>query len=244
MGARIVRRAGETTRFSSSRNLACSESRMISIHSIFIGKPEVITDASGRWESSIFRKPVTGSIELGFNGLAGDQVTDRIHHGSPTQAVCVHPIEHYAYWNKHFGLEGAAKLGPGSVGENWTIDGGNENQVCVGDIFAVGSAEVQVTGPRGPCSKQERKLKLKGFLKKTIENLRTGLYLRVVTPGRVQAGNEWKLCSRPNPWLTSHLINTCYYREANLEMVERMLATPELEDGWKIMLRQKFGVHP
>src|ERR1700741_2017795 len=112
MGARIVRRDRETTRFSSSRYLACSECRMISIHSIFIGRPEVITDASGRWESSIFRKPAKGLIELGFNGLAGDQVADRIHHGSETQAVCVHPFEHYAFWNKHFGLEGAAKLGP------------------------------------------------------------------------------------------------------------------------------------
>ena len=213
---------------------------MISIHSIFIGEPEVITDASGRWESSIYRKPVKGSIELGLDGLAGDQVTDRIHHGSATQAVCVHPLEHYAYWNSYFGLNGGAQLGPGSVGENWTINGGSEDQVCVGDIFSVGSAQVQVSGPRAPCWKQQRKLNLNEFLTKTIETLRTGFYLSVVTPGRVQVGDEWKLCSRPNPWLTQHLVNASYHRTADPEIVKRMLTTPELADGWKKMLRRKI----
>ena len=166
-----------------------------------------------------------------------------MHHGRPSQAVCVHPIEHYKYWNEQFRLETADKqLGPGSVGENWTIEGGNETTVCVGDTYSIGSTEVQVSGPRGPCWKQERKLKLPGFLKRTIESLRTGFYVQVLQCGTVQAGDTWHLKSRPNPWLTVHAVNVCYYQMPEPEMVERILATPELAEGWKRMFGEKVRV--
>jgi MOSC domain-containing protein YiiM len=157
---------------------------MISIHSVFVGRPEKITDEAGVWESSIFRQAVFGLVELGSQGIVGDQVTDRVHHGRPSQAVSVHPIEHYEYWNEQFRLQPRGQqLGPGSVGENWTIEGGNECTVCVGDTYSIGSSEVQVSGPRGPCWKQERKLKLPGFLKRTIEST----WIATVTlPGRLR----------------------------------------------------------
>jgi len=205
---------------------------MISIHSVFVGRPEKITDEAGVWESSIFRQAVFGPVELGSQGIVGDQVTDRVHHGRPSQAVSVHPIEHYEYWNEQFRLEPRGQqLGPGSVGENWTIEGGNECTVCVGDTYSIGSSEVQVSGPRGPCWKQERKLKLPGFLKRTIESLRTGFYLQVLQCGTVQADDIWHLKSRPNAWLTLHAVNVCYYQMPVPEMVERILATPELAEG-------------
>jgi MOSC domain-containing protein YiiM len=216
---------------------------MISIHSIFVGRPERITDEGGVWESSIFRKAVPGPVELGSRGIIGDQVADSVHHGRPSQAVCVHPIEHYKYWNEQFRLETADKqLGPGSVGENWTIEGGEETKVCVGDTYSIGSAEVQVSGPRGPCWKQERKLKLPGFLKRTIESLRTGFYVQVLQCGTVQPGDIWHLKSRPNPWLTVHAVNVSYYQVSEPEMVERILTTPELAEGWKTMFGEKVSV--
>jgi MOSC domain-containing protein YiiM len=217
--------------------------QMISIDSIFVGQPERITDEDGVWESSIFRKPVFGTVELGSQGIIGDQVADKVHHGRPSQAVCVHPIEHYAYWNQQFGLETSRQqLGPGSVGENWTIEGGNERTVCVGDIYSIGTSEVQISGPRGPCWKQERKLKLPRFLKRTIESLRTGFYLQVLQCGTVQAGDTWHLKSRSNAWLTVHAVNVCYYQIPMPEMVERILATPELAEGWKRMFREKVSL--
>ena len=214
---------------------------MISIHSIFVGRPERIKDELGTWESSIFRQAAFGPVELNPRGIVGDQVADTLNHGRPSQAVCVHPIEHYAYWNEQFNLEDAdQRLGPGSVGENWTIDGGNESTVCVGDIYSVGSSEVQVSGPRGPCWKQERKLKLPGFLKRTIASLRTGFYVQVAQCGTVRAGDGWKLKSRPNPWLTVQAVNVCYYQRPEPEMVERILQTPEVAEGWKRMFAKKL----
>jgi MOSC domain-containing protein YiiM len=214
---------------------------MISIHSIFVGRPERIKDELGTWESSIFRQAAFGPVELNPRGIVGDQVADIVNHGRPTQAVCVHPIEHYAYWNEQFNLEDTGQLlGPGSVGENWTIEGGNESTVCVGDIYSIGSSAVQVSGPRGPCWKQERKLKLPGFLKRTIESLRTGFYVQVAQCGTVRAGDEWSLKSRPNPWLTVQAVNVCYYQRPEPEMVERILQTPEVAEGWKRMFAKKL----
>jgi MOSC domain-containing protein YiiM len=216
---------------------------VISIHSIFVGRPAKIQDELGAWESSIFRSAVFGPVELNPRGIVGNQVADTVNHGRPSQAVCVHPIEHYAYWNEQFNLVSAdQQLGPGSVGENWTIEGGNEASVCVGDIYSIGSSEVQVSGPRGPCWKQERKLKLPGFLKRTIESLRTGFYVQVERCGTVRAGDGWHLKSRPNPWLTVQAVNICYYQKPEPEMVERILQTPEVAEGWKRMFVQKLGL--
>ena len=156
---------------------------MIHIHTQLIGQPQSITDRRGTWSSAIFRRPITGPVELQHRGLVGDQVADTEHHGSPDQAVCCHPLGHYVYWNRVYALDTAdTMLGPGSVGENWTLSDATEQDLCIGDVFAVGDARVRVSGPRYPCTKQERKLKLPMFHRRTLQTLRTGLYLRVLTP--------------------------------------------------------------
>jgi MOSC domain-containing protein YiiM len=207
---------------------------MIQIHSIQIGQPQSLSDEKGTWRSSIFRQPVTGPIELGIRGLAGDQVTDTRHHGSRDQAVCCHSLEHYAYWNEVYALQAqGAPLGPGSVGENWTLSGADEAEICIGDVFSVGTARVQVSAPRFPCMKQERKLKLPAFQKRTVKTLRTGFYLRVLTPGTVQAGDPWLLEQRPHPGLTLHAANACVHHSCDAATAERLIRTPEVATGWR-----------
>ena len=99
-----------------------------------------------------------------------------------------------------------------------------------------------MSGPRGPCWKQERKLKLPGFLKRTIASMRTGFYLQILQSGTVQAGEIWHLKSRPNPGLTLHVVNASYYQIPEPGMVERILATPELAEGWRRMFSEKSNV--
>jgi MOSC domain-containing protein YiiM len=114
---------------------------MITIHTQLIGQPQTMTDERGTWRSAIFRTPVTEPIFLQPRGLAGDQVADTKHHGSLDQAVCCHPLAHYAFWNDYYQLESEdTRLGPGSVGENWTLTSAAEADFAVGDIFQVGEA--------------------------------------------------------------------------------------------------------
>jgi MOSC domain-containing protein YiiM len=214
---------------------------MIRIHTLLIGQPQTLTDEQGTWRSAIFRTPVAEVVELRQRGLAGDQVADTDNHGSPDQAVCCHPLAHYAYWNTVYSLTTPdVALGPGSVGENWTLSGAVEEDLCVGDVFAVGSAQVQVSGPRYPCTKQERKVKLPAFHRRTIETLRTGWYLRVLTPGVVRAGDVWTLQERGYPDLTVHRINVCGHQTFDPVFAQRALDVPELAPVWKYIFRLKL----
>ena len=214
---------------------------MIHIHTQLIGQPQSITDRRGTWSSAIFRRPITGPVELQHRGLVGDQVADTEHHGSPDQAVCCHPLGHYVYWNRVYALDTAdTMLGPGSVGENWTLSDATEQDLCIGDVFAVGDARVRVSGPRYPCTKQERKLKLPMFHRRTLQTLRTGLYLRVLTPGTVRVGDAWRLEDRPHPGLTVHRINERAHRTFDPDFARRLQEVPELAPGWKRIFRLKL----
>ena len=213
---------------------------MLQIHTISIGRPQAHTDERGSWRTAIYRTPVAEPIALGPRGLAGDQVADTENHGSPDQAVCCHPIAHYAAWNAEYGRAGAARHGPGSVGENWTLGPGTEKDVCVGDSFQVGGATVQVSGPRYPCTKQERKLRLPGFHRRTIETLRTGWYLRVLQPGLVQGGDRWQLLDRPNPAFSIQRINACGHHEFDPDFAQAAHDLPELAAVWKYIFHLKL----
>ena len=208
------------------------------IQTLLIGQPQTHTDRKGEWRSAIYRTAVSGPVALGMRGLEGDQVADTKHHGSKDQAVCVHPLAHYTYWNSVYGTA----LEPGAVGENWTLVGDDETLICIGDIYQVGEARVQVSAPRFPCSKQERKVGIPGFLKAVMASQKTGWYLRVLTPGTVQAGDRLTLESRPEDAVTLEEINAALLGTAlDREQVEKHLSLPELAAGWKRMLRRRLG---
>jgi MOSC domain-containing protein YiiM len=212
---------------------------MIRIEAIFVGEPTSITDEKGTWLSAIYRTRVGGPIELGERGLAGDRVADTKNHGRPGQAVCVHPIIHYDFWNAAYELEGERTLGPGSVGENWTISGGDEETVFCGDVYRVGTAIVQVSGPRGPCWKQERKLGLDGFLKRTIDSMRSGFYLRVLQTGIVSTGDRWELENRFNGAISVSLVNQGAYRGLEPDVLDRLMRAEGVVPEWKEILRTR-----
>ncbi|WP_395095242.1 MOSC domain-containing protein [Armatimonas sp.] len=212
----------------------------LTIHSQLIGQPQTRTDSKGEWRTAIYRMEVSGPVTLGLRGLEGDKVADTKHHGSKDQAVCVHPLAHFHHWNSVYGVV----LAPGAVGENWTLTGSeaDETLVCIGDIYAIGTARVQVSQPRFPCSKQERKLGIKGFLKSVMATGKSGWYLRVLTPGVTQAGDLLTLESRPQQAMSVDDANRGLLgKEINVALIERLLEIPELSAVWKRGLRRRLG---
>ena len=206
---------------------------MIRIEAIFVGQPKNITDEKGTWLSAIFRSRVQGAIELLERGLAGDRVADTKHHGRPGQAVCVHPIVHYDFWNQAYDLKGVDRLGPGSVGENWTISGADEATIYCGDVYQAGTAIVQVSGPRMPCGKQERKLGLPGFLRRSMDSMRTGFYLRVLRAGTVNTGDLLELQSRPDNAVSVDLVNRAVYQTPDVAIIGQIIRAEGLAKDWK-----------
>jgi MOSC domain-containing protein YiiM len=214
---------------------------MIKVHSVYVGQPQTITDTEGVWRSSIYRQLVSGPIELREAGLAGDQVTDTKNHGSPDQAVCCHSMEHYDYWNDFHDLVGTDRaLGAGSLGENWTLIDADEGEICIGDVYHVGGARVQVSGARIPCGKQVRKTGLPDFRECTLETLRLGFYLRVLTPGILAAGDDWILEDRPQPTLGLRIVNACAHHELDRELAQQLAETPELSASWRQIFRARL----
>ncbi len=209
----------------------------ITIQQLFLGQPKKIEDGKGIWYSAIFRDAVSGPVQLETRGFVGDQVADTKNHGSLDQAVCCHPRAHYDAWNAEYQLSGSAALVGGEVGENWTLSHVTEFDVCIGDIFQVGQARVQVSQPRYPCFKQERKTGLKGFLKRTGETLRTGWYMRVLQAGEVSPNDDLHLEARPNPAWTIQRVNEHLHKSTERELTPALLALPELSDGWKGIIK-------
>jgi MOSC domain-containing protein YiiM len=205
------------------------------VQAVFIGRPKSITDERGTWTSSIFRDPVSGSVQVSLRGLIGDEVAQP-HHGGPGAAICVHLTDHYCFWNARYNLN----LQPGCVGENVTLNNVIEDQVCVGDRVRLGTVVAQVSGPRVPCANLARRIGRPDWVKLTIQENRTGFYLRVLEPGVLQAGDPWIVEARPNTSGSISAINRCMYLEFDASYAREMLEMPGLEAWWKDQAQQKL----
>jgi MOSC domain-containing protein YiiM len=205
-----------------------------SIHAIFVGKPKTITDEYGPWVSSICRESVSGPIAVLERGLIGDAVAQP-YHGSPDAAICAHLLDHYTFWNTHYGMD----LAPGAVGENITVNGITDDQVCAGDIVAAGTAILQVSGPRIPCANLARRIGRPDWVRLTLAENRTGFYLRVLQPGTIERGDVWQLRERPAPDAAIPSINRCMFLEFDLDYAHRMQEMRGLADWWKEQAREK-----
>ena len=134
------------------------------------------------WRTGFHKEAREGPCWLGYQGFRGDEVADTRYHGGVDKAVCVYPAEHYPFWN---GVPGMAAAGPGGFGENLTTEGLLEEEVCIGDIHALGEALVQVSQPRQPCWKLARRWRVKDLALQVERTGRTGFYFRVLRHGEV-----------------------------------------------------------
>ncbi len=196
--------------------------------SIYVGQHKTMTDARGSWQSSIYRDRVDGPIVLETRGLVGDKATQS-YHGTPELAVCCHFLDHYRFWHEHYGLA----LQPGNVGENWALENIREAEICIGDIYRVGTALVQVSAPRSPCENQARRIGRADWVKLTLQELRTGIYLRVLEPGVVQADDHFALVECLNPGKTIPMLNRCWYHEFDPELAHAFATMPGLMAWWQ-----------
>jgi MOSC domain-containing protein YiiM len=205
---------------------------------VFIGGPKTLVDARGSWRSSIARDRVEGPAHLEIRGFVGDQATQS-YHGSPEIAICIHAQPHYDFWNTTLGMH----LQPGAVGENLTFDTWDDSMVCVGDILRIGTARIQISAPRTPCENQARHIGRPEWVKRTIQELRTGMYARVLAPGILQAGDGVILEARPHPGLTVRELNACFYHAYNAALADRFMAAEGLMDWWQQRLHDKANDH-
>lgn len=205
-----------------------------SILSIQVGLPKQLGIEGAKdpmerpWTTGFFKEPVAGAIYLGKTNLTGDGQADLILHGGTEKAVLAYAAKHYPQWRQELNL---SDFPYGAFGENFTVSMQTEEDVCIGDIFAVGEARIQVSQPREPCWKLARRWRMKDLPKRVITSGRSGWYFRVLSEGIVESGLPFLLLERPFPQWTIARVNQAFYRGG--EDVFELASCPLLSSSWR-----------
>ncbi|MEO6808821.1 MAG: MOSC domain-containing protein [Isosphaeraceae bacterium] len=208
------------------------------------GQPGANDPMDQPWTTSFVKAPVAGPLVLGLTNLDGDAQADLVHHGGPDKAVLCYSAHHYPPWR---GELNRLDLAAGDFGENLTILGLTEADVCIGDIWRVGDALTQITQPRQPCWKLARRWRIKDLALQVQQTGRTGWYLRVLTPGTVAAGLPLTLVERPFPeWSVDRANGLMHLDKHNHALAATLASIPPLSASWKttLTLRAEHGVQP
>lgn len=210
------------------------ESKILSIQ---VGLPKTLRVANTTslsekpWTTGIFKTVVCGPVWLGKLNLEGDAQADLSVHGGQHKAVNVYPSEHYASWMQEFCL---SEMPYGAFGENFTTCGLLEDEVCIGDVFKVGEAVVQISQPRQPCWKIERRWGAKDFSLRIKQTGKTGWYFRVLQEGYVGTGNTLVLIERPFPqWTVARAYIIRRNRMTDVKAAMELARCPALSPRWQ-----------
>lgn len=151
--------------------------------------------------TAIHKTSVSGPVVVAPLGLDGDEQADLSVHGGLEKAVYAYPAEHYAFWREARRAAGVAdidsQLGPGSMGENLTLNGLLESDVWVGDVLDFANCALRVEQPREPCFKFNAAMGFNTAVKAMAQSGFCGFYLSVEQPGTVQAGEPFTLIPGP-----------------------------------------------
>jgi MOSC domain-containing protein YiiM len=161
--------------------------------SINVGLPREVEWRDQIVRTSIFKEPVTGRVRVNRLNIEGDRQSDLTVHGGVDKAVYVYSSEHYEFWRTELP---DFDLSWGAFGENLTTSGLTEDDVRIGDRFAIGSAEFVVTQPRTPCFKLTIRFGRADMIKRFYRSGRSGFYFAVAKDGEIEAGDDMSLLSR------------------------------------------------
>lgn len=202
----------------------------IRIRSVYAGRVE--TCWMDKPPSAIRKQKVSDRVAVAEHGLTCDAQADLSVHGGPDKALHHYPAEHYQTWRAELGRE---DLHPGGFGENISTTGLTEDTVCIGDVFVLGSAIVQVSQGRQPCWKlnaHTREERMAWFFQKSG---RTGWYYRVLSPGTVASGDIATLKQRPQPsWTVKRATAARLTRKVTPAEATELATLPELAEGWRL----------
>jgi ferredoxin-NADP reductase/MOSC domain-containing protein YiiM/ferredoxin len=185
--------------------------------------------------TGIWKQPVQGPRMVRRLNIDGDGQGDRAGHGGEQRAVLVYQIDSYRYWQKHFRRY---DFSYGQFGENLTVEGLADNEVCIGDRYRIGEAEFEVTQPRVTCFRVAMRLGQPELPALLVSHHRPGFYMRVIHEGEIQAGDQIAK-TRPGPGNlsvadTDALLYLPRRDQAKLRVALRI---PALSPGWQQSFR-------
>lgn len=210
--------------------------RLISVN---VGRPKNVpwhdkTVFTGAWKT-----PVEGPVVVRRLNVDGDGQGDLAGHGGEQRAVLVYQTDSYDYWREYLGRD---DLVPGNFGENFTVSGLGDDEVCIGDRYRIGEAEFEVTQPRVTCFRVGMRLGEPEMPNLLVAHHRPGFYMRVIQEGRVEAGDAIELTRRGRHELSVADVDALLYLpDRDKSRLEQAVDLPALSPGWQQSFRDMLG---
>ncbi|OBB48163.1 MULTISPECIES: MOSC and FAD-binding oxidoreductase domain-containing protein [unclassified Mycobacterium] len=208
---------------------------MPTLHAVNVGLPRDVPWRGRTVHTGIFKTTVSGPVVARRLNLDGDGQGDLHGHGGENRAVLVYQIEAYDHWKSHLGRD---DLRAGAFGENFTVSGLPDDEVCIGDRYRIGEALFEVTQPRVTCFRVGMRLDEPNLPQLMVSHGRPGFYLRVLHEGRVQAGDDIVLTERGRNQLTVAEVDALLYLpDRDPDRLRLALDVAALSPGWKESFR-------
>jgi ferredoxin-NADP reductase/MOSC domain-containing protein YiiM len=199
--------------------------------SVNVGLPRDITWQGKTVHTGIWKAPVTGPRMVRRLNIDGDGQGDLNGHGGKRRAVFVYQMDSYRYWQSRLGRNDFIY---GQFGENFTVDGLSDAEVCIGDRYRIGGALFEVTQPRVTCYRLGIRMNEPEMAALVVKHGRPGFYFRVLEEGEVEAGEEiTQVASGPERMSVSEIDALLYKPGHPRDQLERALRIPVLSVGWR-----------
>jgi MOSC domain-containing protein YiiM len=199
--------------------------------SVNVGLPRDIAWRGKTVRTAIWKTPVQGGRMVRRLNIDGDGQGDLAGHGGEHRAVFVYQIDSYHYWQSQLGRNDFTY---GQFGENFTVDGLSDQEVCIGDRYRVGGALFEVTQPRVTCYRVGIRMEEPQMAALLVAHGRPGFYLRVLEEGEVEAGDEiLRVASGPERMSVFEINALLYMPGHPRSQLERALRIPALSAGWR-----------
>jgi ferredoxin-NADP reductase/MOSC domain-containing protein YiiM/ferredoxin len=199
--------------------------------SVNVGLPQNVAWQGRTVRTGVWKAPVKGRVFARRLNLDGDGQGDLRGHGGEQRAILLYQLESYRHWSKHFGRE---DLVPGNFGENLTVDGLADNEVCIGDRFRIGGAVVEVSQPRDTCYRVGIRLNQPEIAALLVAHHRPGFYCRIIQEGEIGAGDRIeKLSDGPERMTVAEIDALLYSADHPPEALRRAVRIPALSLDWQ-----------
>src|SRR5436190_13601928 len=203
--------------------------------SVNVGMPKEVPWQGRTVFTGVFKDPVSGPRRVRRLNVDGDGQGDVGGHGGEQRAVFVYQLDSYRYWEKELGRDDFVH---GQFGENFTIEGLSDEEVCIGDRYQIGSAVFEVTQPRVTCYRVGIRMNDPRIPALLVSHRRPGFYFRVLEEGEVQAGDEIiKLAGGPEQMTVAEVDGLLYLPGHPRQQLLRALRIPALSPGWQASLK-------
>ena len=203
--------------------------------SVNVGLPRDVPWHDQVVHTGVWKRPVDGPRQVRRLNIDGDGQGDLTGHGGEQRAVFVYQLESYRYWQQQLGRD---DFEYGQFGENFTITGLADDQVCIGDRYQIGEALFEVTQPRVTCYRVGIRMNDARIPALLVSHHRPGFYFRVLREGAVQAGDQIvQVAAGPEAMTVADIDALLYLPGHPRQQVRRALRIPALSEGWKASFR-------